>query len=362
MILTYLIQKEFIQIGHNKFLPKMILLFPVIIMCVIPWVTNMEVKNIYISIVDNDHSSLSRRLTDRIEASHYFKFSGMAPNYSEGLEKVERSDADIVAVIPWHYERDLVNGKSPQIFIAANAVNGTKGGIGSGYLSQIVLQNIEEYQMSSAPSPISTMDLFNPHKDYKLYMIPALMAILIVLICGFMPALNIVGEKEAGTIEQINVTPVSKWSFILAKLIPYWIIAMFVMTVCFLLSWLVYDITPAGNVALLYLLAMLLALIFSGMGLIVSNYSDAMQQAMFVMWFIMVCMILLSGMFTPVSSMPDWAQDLTLLNPMRYFIDAMRNVFVRGGGLPSIYLQTAALSGFAVVMDLWAVVSYKKNK
>jgi ABC-2 type transport system permease protein len=286
----------------------------------------------------------------------------MVPTYSEGLKRVEKSDADIIAVIPSHYERDLINGKSPQVFIAANAVNGTKGGIGSGYLSNIVLQNISEYQMSTVRSPISTLDLFNPHKDYKLYMIPALMAILIVLICGFMPALNIVGEKEAGTIEQINVTPVSKWSFILAKLIPYWIIAMFVMTVCFLLSWLVYDITPSGNIALLYLLAMLLALIFSGMGLIVSNYSDAMQQAMFVMWFIMVCMILLSGMFTPVNSMPDWAQDLTLLNPMRYFIDAMRNVFVRGGGLSSIYLQTAALSGFAIIMDVWAVVSYKKNR
>ncbi|MCI1742388.1 MAG: ABC transporter permease [Prevotella sp.] len=362
MILTYLIQKEFIQIGHNKFLPKMILLFPVIIMCVIPWVTNLEVKNIYISIVDNDHSTLSQHLVDRIEASHYFKFGGMVPTYSEGLKRVEKSDADIIAVIPSHYERDLINGKSPQVFIAANAVNGTKGGIGSGYLSNIVLQNISEYQMSTVRSPISTLDLFNPHKDYKLYMIPALMAILIVLICGFMPALNIVGEKEAGTIEQINVTPVSKWSFILAKLIPYWIIAMFVMTVCFLLSWLVYDITPSGNIALLYLLAMLLALIFSGMGLIVSNYSDAMQQAMFVMWFIMVCMILLSGMFTPVNSMPDWAQDLTLLNPMRYFINAMRNVFVRGGGLSSIYLQTAALSGFAIIMDVWAVVSYKKNR
>jgi ABC-2 type transport system permease protein len=340
----------------------MILLFPVVIMCVIPWVTNLEVKNIYISIVDNDHSTLSQHLVDRIEASHYFKFSGMVSTYSEGLEKVEKSDADIIAVIPSHYERDLTNGKSPQVFIAANAVNGTKGGIGSGYLSNIVLQNISEYKMSTVRSPISTLDLFNPHKDYKLYMIPALMAILIVLICGFMPALNIVGEKEAGTIEQINVTPVSKWSFILAKLIPYWIIAMFVMTVCFLLSWLVYDITPAGNIGLLYLLAMLLSLIFSGMGLIVSNYSDAMQQAMFVMWFIMVCMILLSGMFTPVNSMPDWAQYLTLLNPMRYFIDAMRNVFVRGGGLSSIYLQTGVLSSFAIVMDFWAVASYRKNK
>jgi ABC-2 type transport system permease protein len=233
--------------------------------------------------------------------------------------------------------------------------------MGSAYLANIVSQNIAEAHHITLRSPLSTLALFNPHKDYKVYMIPALMALLIVMMCGFMPALNIVGEKEAGTIEQINVTPVKKWMFILAKMIPYWLIALFVMTVCFLLSWLIYGIVPAGNIWLLYMLAMLLALIFSGLGLIISNYSDAMQQAMFVMWFIMVCMMLLSGLFTPVNSMPNWAQYLTLANPMRYFIDAMRTVFIRGGGIASITVQCFALTAFALVMDTWAVMSYRKN-
>lgn len=179
--------------------------------------------------------------------------------------------------------------------------------------------------------------------------------------CGFMPALNIVGEKEAGTIEQINVTPVRKWEFILAKLIPYWIIGLFVFTVSLLLAWLVYGFTPAGNLGLLYLSIMLLALIMSGLGLVVSNYSSQMQQAMLVMWFIMVCFLLLSGLFTPVQSMPDWAQTLTLCNPMRYFIDAMRTLYVRGGTLQSVWLQMTVLTAFALVIDSWAVASYKKN-
>ena len=173
--------------------------------------------------------------------------------------------------------------------------------------------------------------------------------------------MNIVGEKEAGTIEQINVTPVNKWSFILAKLIPYWIIALFVITVCLLLAWGVYGITSKGSLALIYLLAMLLALFFSSLGLIISNYSDTMQQAIFVMWFFVVMMLLLSGLFTPTRSMPSWAYSTTYVNPMSYFVDAMRTVFVRGGGFSSIWHQLLALLGISSLMAVWAVVSYKKN-
>lgn len=192
-------------------------------------------------------------------------------------------------------------------------------------------------------------------------MIPALMTILVILFCGFLPALNIVSEKETGTIDQINVTPVGKGVFILSKLIPYWIIGLLVMTVCFLLSWLVYGITCQGNLLWMYLLALLLIFTISGLGLIVSNYNDTLQQAVLVMWFILVCLILLSGLFTPVTSMPDWAQYLTLVNPCRWFIDGVRTVFVRGGGFTAILPQLAVLAVFATVMDCWAVSSYKKR-
>lgn len=191
-------------------------------------------------------------------------------------------------------------------------------------------------------------------------MIPSLMAILVMLLCGFLPALNIVGEKESGTIEAINVTPVSKWTFILAKLIPYWIIAIVVMTLCFILSWAVYGITSAGNLALVYLLAMLLAFIFSGFGLIISNYNETMQQAVFMMWFFVVILMLMSGLFTPVRSMPHWAYLTTYINPMHYFIDAIRTVFVRGGDFQSIMPQVVALAFLAVVMDGWAVFSSRR--
>ena len=192
-------------------------------------------------------------------------------------------------------------------------------------------------------------------------MIPALFAIVMMLMTGFLPTLNIVSEKEAGTIEQINVTPISKWTFILAKLIPYWVIAFFIITVCLFIAWAVYGITSKGNIALIYLLAMLLALFFSSFGLIISNYSDTMQQAIFVMWFFVVILLLLSGLFTPTRSMPSLAYLTTYINPVSYFIEAMRTVFIRGGNFSSISHQVFALLSIGMFMGSWAVISYKKN-
>jgi len=360
MTLKYLIQKEFLQIRRNAFLPRLIVAFPIVVMCVLPWIMNQEVKNVIVEVVDNDRSTQSQRLVHDIEASNYFIFNGQKASYDDALIDVQKSRADIILVIPRHYSRDLTAGQLPQVLIVANAVNGTKGAMGSAYLSQIVTANANP-SITAIQAKLSTLNLYNKHQNYKLFMIPALLAIVMMLMCGFLPTLNIVGEKEAGTIEQINVTPVSKWSFILAKLIPYWIIALFVIVVCLLLSWAVYGITCQGPVALVFALAMLLALFWSSFGLIISNYSDTMQQAIFVMWFFVVMMLLLSGLFTPTRSMPDWAYATTYVNPMHYFIDGIRTVFIRGGGFSSIAHQLLALAIIATIMATWAVASYKKN-
>ena len=359
-MLRHLIRKEFLQIRRNAFLPRLIIAFPIMIMCVMPWVMNMEVKNVKVDVVDNDRSATSQRLVHAIEASRYFIFSGQKPSYEAALTDIEHSRADVVLVIPQHFGKGVDTGNAPQVLIAANAVNGTKGSIGSAYLSQIVTAHVAP-TMSAVEQHVATLNLYNKFQNYKLFMIPALLAIVIMLLCGFLPTLNIVGEKEAGTIEQMNVTPVSKWAFILAKLIPYWLIALFVITVCLLLAWSIYGITCQGPVALVYLLAMLLAFFFSSFGLIISNYSDTMQQAIFVMWFFVVVLMLLSGLFTPTRSMPSWAYCTTYVNPMHYFIDGVRTVFIRSGGITHIAHQLAALAGIGGIMSLWAVKSYRKN-
>ncbi|MBQ9533691.1 MAG: ABC transporter permease [Prevotella sp.] len=359
-MIKYLIQKEFLQIRRNAFLPKLIFVFPIVIMCVMPWVMNQEVKNIRVCVVDNDRSTLSRQLVQRIGHNRSFVLTGQQPSYDAALKEVEKSRTDIVLVIPQDFGKNEMTSGGGEVLIAANAVNGTKGGIGSGYLSQIVTAHVAP-TAAAMQKKISTLYLYNKHLNYKVFMIPALFAIVMMLMCGFLPALNIVGEKEAGTIEQINVTPVSKWSFILAKLIPYWLIGLFIVTVCLLLAWVVYGITCEGPLWLVYVLAMLLALFFSSFGLLVSNYSDTMQQAIFVMWFFVVCLLLLSGLFTPTRSMPAWSYATTYVNPMHYFIDGIRTVFVRGGGFLAVAHQLLALSVFCLFMSGWAIRSYRKN-
>lgn len=373
MILKYLIQKEFTQIRRNGFLPKLVIVFPIVIMCVMPWVMNQEVKNIRVDVVDNDRSTMSQQLVHEIEASRYFIFNGQKPSYAAALRDIERSKADVILSIPPSYGHDMTTGGNPQALVAANAADPMKGSMGASYLAQIVagayadgLKNVSvgsgAASYNATNHDISVLNLYNKNLDYKVFMIPALMGILLMLFCGFLPTLNIVGEKETGTIEQINVTPVGKFTFILSKLVPYFLIALLVMTTCFILSWLVYGITCRGSLPMVYLISILLAMTFSGIGLTISNYSDNMQQAIFVMWFIVVCMMLLSGIFTPVRSMPDRIQYIVDINPMHYYIDAVRTVFVRGGTFSSIWQQVVALAAFAGIMDVWAVASYKKNK
>lgn len=366
-MIKYLIEKEFKQIVRNPFIPKLILLFPCMIMILMPWAANLEIKNIRLNIVDNDCSPLSRKLIQKISASTYFRITAFTSTYDEGLCNIESGDADIVLEIPLHFEKDWMQKKTPQFLLTVNAVNGTKGGIGSSYLSSIISDYANNMMaergidVSSMQMPIQTFNLYNPWLNYKLFMVPALMVMLLTLVCGALPALNIVGEKEAGTIEQINVTPVGKFTFVFAKLIPYWLIGLVILTIAFVLAWLLYDIFPQGHFLTLYFFSVIFLLLVSGFGLVVSNYSSTLQQAMFVMFFFMLILVLMSGLFTPIHSMPYWAQFVTYVNPLRYFVEVMRSVYLRGGDVADLLPQMVALLMFAVGFNLWAVYSYRKN-
>ena len=371
-MIKFLLEKEFKQLLRNSFLPKLILIFPCMIMLLMPWAVSLEIKNVQLNIVDNDHSVISQRLVDKIASSTYFRLTDIPASYQGGLKNVELGTADIVMEIPRHFERDWINGGDAHVLRAANAVNGTKGGLGSSYLASIINNYAVELRSEhpdvvvlsgAVPSiRVDAQNLFNPNLNYKVYMVPALMVMLLTLICGFLPALNVVGEKEVGTIEQINVTPVPKFTFILAKLLPYWLIGFIVLTLCFVLAWLLYGIVPVGSFSLIYLGTILFVLVVSGGGLIISNYSSTMQQSMFVMWFCMLVLILMSGLFTPISSMPEWAQIITYLNPLKYFMQVMRMVYLKGSSFADVLPELGTLLLFAVVLNSWAVLSYRKNQ
>ena len=373
MTLRYLLQKEFIQIRRNPFLPRLIILFPILIMCVMPWVMNLEVKHIAVDVVDNDRSTGSQQLVQSIAVSKYFSFHGQPSTYREALRDIERSQADIVLVIPHGYSRDLTLGRKPQILIAANAVNGTHGILGSTYLSSVLHDYASELRQAGVGSaergaytalPTFTLQSqyqFNPHLDYKAFMVPGLMVMLLTMLTGFLPALNIVGEKETGTIEQMNVSPVRPWTLILSKLIPYWTLGLFVLMLAMGLAATLFGLTPAGGIGNILAFTLLYLLVMSGLGICVSNIAGTMQQAMFVMYFFMMLFFLMSGLFTPITSMPQWAQMLTYLNPLRYFVQAMRSIYLKGSGLMDLLPQLGALVAYALASCSLALLSYRKR-
>lgn len=353
MTLRYLIEKEFRQIMRNSFLPRLIFIFPCFIMLIVPWAATLEIEDLRIAVIDNDRSPESRRLTHRIENSAYFQLTRLPDSYDDGLDAIERDRADILLEIPRGFEKLLVKGEEAPVLVAINTVNGTKGMIGSSYLSQILMPQGED---------VSIRYRFNPHLDYKVFMVPALMTMLLVMLCGFLPALNIVSEKEIGTIEQINVTPVSRFTFILGKLLPYWLMGFIVLNICIGIARFAYGLWPVGNLLTIYMSTMIFTLVVSGLGLIISNYSATMQQAMFVMWFFILIFILLSGLFTPISSMPQWAQYITYINPLRYFMEITRMVYLKGSGIADILPQLGVMSGFAATAYTLAILSYRKQR
>ena len=362
-MLRYLLEKEFKRIRRDKFMPKLIFFIPIMQLIILPFAANFEMRNINLSVVDYDQSEMSTRLIHKITSSDYFILTDVSDQYSQALERIEDNTADVILEIPEHFERDLQKVGGVEVFIAANAVDGTKGGLATSYLNSILQDfNATEGCISVGPGrTIASTALFNPHLSYKAYMVPGIMAFLLTIICGFLPALSLVREKEEGTIEQMNVTPISKYVFLLSKLLPFWIIGFILLSLAIIVSYLVYGLLPVGSPLLIFLFAAVHVFTFTSFGLMVSSVSITQQQTMLTTFFFMILFILLSGLFTPISSMPEWAQRITLFNPVRYIIEVLRMVYLKGSCLTDLLPHLLKMCGFAVSFHLLALLLYKKT-
>jgi len=369
-ILIHLLQKEFKQIFRNKSIVAIIMVMPVVQLLIIPLAADYEVKNINLSVVDHDHSTYSRKLVLKITASGYFHLKGNEGSYHEALEYIGKDQSDLILEIPQGFERNLVRENQQKVFIAVNAINGTKGGLGGAYLANIISQFNDEIRtdwitpqerQNIATIEINSSNWYNPLMNYKTFMVPGILAILVTVVGGFLSALNIVKEKEVGTIEQINVTPIKKYIFISGKLIPFWLLGNVVFTVGLVVARVFYGIVPEGNLLVLYGFIWLYLLAVLGFGLLVSTFCETQQQAMFITFFFLMIFILMGGLFTSIDSMPYWAQLMTRFNPLAYLIDVMRMVILKGSGWNDILPHVKMIAMFAVVLNGWAVWNYKKR-
>ncbi len=367
--LLFLLQKEFKQIFRNRTILVMIAVAPVIQLSILPLAADYEIKNFNLSVVDKDHSTYSQQLIATIKASDYFKLVAYGNSFQQAKKEIAKSKADLVLEIPKGFERDLIREKQSSLLIAANAINGIKAGLGTAYLNQIIGRFNQNIRTKLIRSPITEgqnievtqSNWYNPHLNYQLFMVPGILAILLTMVGGFLTSLNIVKEKEVGTIEQINVTPIKKHHFILGKLIPFWILGNVVFTLGLLVSWLVYGIVPLGSFLTLYGFVWVYLLAILGFGLLISTYCDTQQQAMLIMFFFMMVFILMGGLFTSIDSMPVWAQWAAKLNPVAYLIEVMRMVIIKGSRFSDILPQVGVMAVFALVLNSWAVLNYRKT-
>lgn len=365
-----LIKKEFLQVFRNKLLVSILVVAPMVQFLLFPFCADYEIKVLHIAFIDNDHSETSRDLINTFNASGYFINYGEIDSKAEADQLMKHDKIDFLIEFPANFEQNLFNQQHTQIAVTANAINSVKAGIGTGYVQDIIGTYMQDFasnqlppNLKNAPAQIKISNIYwyNEKMNYKNLIVPGILVILVTLIGAYVTALNLVREKEIGTIEQINVTPIKKWQFLCGKMIPFLILGMAEFLVGLVLMKLIFGITVQGSMSALIVITIIYLLVMLGLGFFISSVSENQLQAMFIVLFLFIVFVLLSGLFTPTEGMPDWAHKLNYLNPMSFYMDVIIKVILKGGGFEDVQKQAIILSVMAVIMNTGAVLSYRDS-
>lgn len=368
--ILFILQKEFTQIRRNRMMLPVIFVVPLIQLLILVHVATMEMKHIKICIVDQDLSSSSRQLTGKFSNSKFFTVTANHFDMNSAIGEIENGRADVVLSIPQGFEKTLVRENKAKVQMLYNAINGTVAGISNAYATLIISGYNQElvtrwYGVSSTRAGPGTINVipsfwYNPSMNYKIFMVPAILVLLTTIIGMALAAMNIIREKEMGNIEQINVTPIRKIHFIIGKLLPFWLIALFMLAFGLTIGKIIFNIPMVGSLWLLFAVAAVYLLVIQGFGLLISNSSSTMQQAIFSAFFFVIVFIMMSGIFTPTDSMPEWARIINFFNPIAYFMKMIRMILLKGSGFADIYRDFLILFGYGIFMLVFAVRRYRK--
>jgi ABC-2 type transport system permease protein len=368
--IKFIIQKEFRQIFRNKSMLPIIFVVPFVQLLVLVHAATFEMKNINFYVVDNDLSSTSRKLISKFDGSPFFKLKETTFSIKEAENALLANKTDVVIVINSGFEKSLVKENKASVQLLVNAINGTVAGISNYYANSILMSYnkdiITEWYGVGQSSQIKQINIdysfwYNPELNYKTFMVPGILVLLVTMISLFLSGMNLVREKEIGTIDQINVTPIKKYQFIIGKLVPFWIIALFELAFGLTLGKLLFHIPIVGNVFLVFGFASIYLIAVLGIGLFISTITDNQLQSMFFSFFFMLIFIMMSGLFTSVESMPDWAQAVDRINPVYYFIRVMRMILLKGSAFADIVKEFVSITIYAAAVISLAVWRFRKT-
>ncbi len=368
--IKYILQKEFRQIFRNKTMLPMIFGVPLLQMLILVFAATFDMKKIDMVVVDKDLSETSRELVVKFDAIPFYNLQFAVPDETIGEDLLLSDDADAILVIPANMERNLIRDDKAQLQLLVNAIDGNSAQLIYSYSSRIIAgfnknliarwKGIPEFTPPGEVK-ISESYWYNPELDYHWFMAPGILAVLVTIIGMFLSGMNMVREKEIGTIEQLNVTPIKKYQFIIGKLVPFWVIALFDLSFGLFIAWLIFDLPIVGNLLVLFVFGSVFLLGALGLGLFISTVSDTQQQVMFISFFFMMIFIMMGGIFTPVESMPHWAQVIDRVNPMYYFMRIMRNVVLKGSGFFDLLEEFLSLLALGITFLSLAIWRYRKT-
>ena len=371
---------EVLHVVRDKATLAQVIMVPVVQLLVLSNAATFTIRETPAYVVDKDHSETSRGLVTRLAASGHFRIAGASASIDLANDAMLADEATLVVVIPKDFESSLVRTGAAEVQLSVNAEKGSAAGIVQSYASEILTDYSRELSAELRPSAATVTDpnragplpsaphiegrvrsWYNPTLNYKHYMVPGILVALVTLISTLLSAQNIAREKEIGTLEQLNVTPITKGQFITAKLLPFWVLALADLAIGLCIGRLVFGVPMRGSLLLMFGATGIYLVVTLGIGLLVSSQVETQQQAMFVTFFIMMIYLLMSGLFTPVDSMPHWVQVASEFNPVRHFVSISRAILIKGAGLAEIARPLMILVGFAVVIPWLAVAQYDKR-
>ena len=360
----FLAQAELLHVIRDRATLAQVLVVPIVQILLLASAATFEIRDTRMWVVDLDRTTASRGLVSRFASSGHFDIVGTTPSVDAADEAFLRGHTTLTLVIPRAFESDLVRTHHADVELLVNADKGAAAGVVQSYAATILATYSAEL---AAPRPSAArIDLrhrsrYNPTLNYQHYMVPGLLVALVTMIGTLLTAQNIAREKELGTLEQLNVTPITRGQFIAGKLMPFWVIGLVELALGLTVGVVVFGVPVRGSVVLLFGVAGLYLLVALGIGLWISTLVETQQQAMFVVFFIVNIYMLMSGTFTPIDSMAPWAQVAAELNPVRHFVAISRAILVKGAGAAHIVRPLTFLVAFAAVVLTSAVLQYRKR-